>query len=671
MKLSALTTAMTAILGCIAISAHGVAVAQTSSSGVEKAAMDPRVLPGDDFYRYANGAWLQRTIIPSDAMEVGVFSQLSAKVFQREHEILEKESRSPSSKLGAFYASYMDSNIIESKGISPIQSSLDDIEHATDERELMRQMAILQQRGVDGLIDIEVDIDDGRPTNYAVMLRQTRLSLPSSDYYRSQDAHLAAIRSAYLDYLVRLLVLAGQSDARERAQAVLTLDADIAAVELDRGSAFDAATTYHPMTVRALAEDAPGIDWTDYLGALRFGAAQTVVVRHPVPIAGIVKRWSQAPLAVKKDWLLLQTLDFYASYLSSPFDNAQFQFYGKALVGSSQPTPRWRRAVSVVSWRMKDALGRAYVTRYFPPSSKVAAEKLAYSILDAYRTRITQNTWMASSTKAQALQKLAQIKPLVGYPDHWEDDGALVIRRNDLVGNIDRAEQLEYERDVAKLGQTVDRGAWMLSPTVTVGWSNPTARIVAFPAAILQPPLFDPQRDVALNYGAIGVLMAHEFTHQFDNNGRRFDAEGKLRDWWTTQDAARYDAETQKLVRQYDHYEPLQGTHANGKLTLSENIADLGGLVISHDAYLQSLRGQPAPIIDGFSGSQRFFLSYAQMLREVMRPDAERRQLLSNEHSLSELRVDTVRNVTVWYRAFQVAPTEKLYLAPSDRVTVW
>lgn len=661
--------ALTLLLAyAVAAGAHAVPV---QDSGIDRAGMDTRVRPGDNFYRYANGAWIDQARIPPDGTEAGVFSQLGAEVLQREHGILEQLAHDSRSKLGMFYASFMDENVVDAKGLAPIAPVLDAIEHASDGRALMGVMAGLQQRGIDGLIDVDVSVDDGNPGTYAVMLRQPQLSLPSAGYYLSNDKHLTAIRSAYLDYLERLLTLAGRDHARARAQAVLALDADFAAVELNRGAAFDATTTYHPMAAAVLAQRAPGIDWPDYLQALGLGAAGRLVVRHPVPIAAIVKRWSQAPLPVRKDWLLLQTLDHYAGDLSSPFDDARFVFYGRSLLGEGQPSPRWQRGVSLIAWRMKDALGKAYVERYFPPSSKAAAEHLAQSILAAYRMRIARNTWMAPATRAQALQKLASIKPLIGYPDHWQDDSGLVIVRDDLIGNIDRAEQLDYERSLARLGKPVDRGEWLLSPTVTVGWSNPITRIVAFPAALLQPPLFDPKADAAANYGAIGVLMAHEFTHQFDNNGRHYDAQGRLRDWWTREDSARYGVQTDKLVEQYDRYEPLPGLHANGRLTLSENIADLGGVVISHDAYRQSLGGRSATVIDGLSGEQRFFLGYAQMSRQVMREDAVRRQVLSNEHSLSALRVDTVRNLDAWYRAFNVTQGEKLYLPPQDRVIIW
>ncbi|WP_243048789.1 M13 family metallopeptidase [Dyella sp. RRB7] len=667
MKRTVYTKAVTGVLALlVCATAAATAAMATQGSGIDRSGMDAHVRPGDDFYRYANGAWLDQARIPPDDIDVGVFSQLSTLVLQRQRDILEQQMRDPASRLGMFYASFMDKSTIDAKGATPIMPALDAIMHAPDDQALMRVMAGLQQRGIDGLVDVDVSVDDGNPTAYTVMLRQAPLSLPSPNYYLSGDAHLAAVRVGYRDYLERLLGLAGQGNTRARAQAVLALDADFAAVELDRGAAFDATTTYHPMTATALARQAPGIDWPGYLQALKLDAAGTLVVRHPAPIAAIVKRWSQATLSVHKDWLLLRTLDHYARYLSAPFDDAQFAFYGRALQGTSQPSPRWRRGVSLTAWRMKDALGKAYVERYFPPASKTAAERLAQSILAAYRVRITQNSWMAQATKAQALQKLASIKPLVGYPDHWQDDGDLVVARDDLIGNIDRAEQLDYERSLAKLGKPVDRGEWLLSPTVTVGWSNPVTRIVAFPAALLQPPLFDPQADAAVNYGAIGVLMAHEFTHQFDNNGRHYDAQGRVSDWWTKDDSARYDAQADKLVKQYDSYEPLPGLHANGKLTLSENIADLGGVVISHDAYRQSLGGRAATVIDGLSGEQRFFLGYAQMSREVMR-----RQVLSNEHSLSALRVDTVRNLDAWYRAFNVAPGEKLYLSPPQRVTIW
>lgn len=654
-----------------AIAAWGTPAFAASLLAIDVDGMDRTVAAGDDFYRYANGHWLAMTDIPSDKSQVGAFDQLHDIVIQRNKGILEEAASKPSSKLGMLYASYMDEAAIDAKGIAPVRPVLDDIVRARDKRALAVVMARLQRKGVDGLVNLGIELDDARPDAYAVTLAQPELGLPSKAYYLGTDEQAAHTRGAYVAYLSQLLGLAGEADGAARAQAVLDFETTLSAAELDRQAAHDPTVNYNPESPAQLARQSPGIEWTPYLDALGVGAARRLVVRHPASIAAATRLWAQAPLEVLKDWLRIRALDHYAPYLSAPFVDAQFAFDGKVLAGVSTIRPRWQRGVSMVTRRMGDALGHAYVDQYFPPSAKAAGERLAASILAAYRTRIEQNTWMDAGTKAKALEKLASLKPMVGYPDTWRDYSGVVLSRGDLTGNVDRLEMLDYDHELAKLGKPADRSEWMLPPVTSGGWANPVARVIVFPAASLQPPLFDPQADPAVNYGAIGVIMGHEFTHQFDNNGRRYDASGRLSDGWTKQDAARFETQADRLVAQYDRYEPLPGLHANGRLTLNENIADLGGLVLSHDAYVQSLGGHPAPVIDGLSGEQRFFLSYAQMSRSKTRDPELRQELLSEEHSIDPLRVDNMRNVDAWYAAFDVRPGQKLYLPPADRVHIW
>lgn len=659
------------VLVSLITSATTFAASTIAASRIDQRGMDRSIAPGDDFYRFANGHWIDTTSIPADKVQIGVFDQLHDLVAERNHGILEQAEKDPSSKLGAFYASFMDEEAINADGLKPIQSTLDAIIHAKDKQALAMVMAQLQREGIDGLVDLGVEIDAAHPHAYAVTFAQPSLSLPSRDYYLSSDKHIAQIRSAYLIYLARLLTLAGHGKAQVEAQTALDFETSIARSELDRTSAHDATTTYHPVAPRQLATQSPGIDWSSYLSALGVGAQSRIVVRHPSAISAAAKLWGNAPLPQLKDWLLTHTLDHYAPYLSKPFVDAQFTFSGKTLTGAQQIRPRWQRGASLVSSRMGDALGHAYVSRYFSPSAKVAGERLASSILAAYRLRIEQNTWMAPETKTKALEKLSSLKPLIGYPDKWRDYSALMIKRDDLIGNIDRAERFDYDYALAKLGTEVDRGEWIFPPTRSGGWANPVARVIVFPAASLQPPFFDPNGDPALNYGAIGVIMGHEFTHQFDNNGRHYNAQGELSDWWTKDDSQRFEIAAARLVKQYDQYEPLPGLHANGRASLNENIADLGGLVISHEAYVLSLAGKPAPVLDGFTGDQRFFLSYAQMSRSKVRDDALRQQILGDEHSIDPLRVDNMRNIDAWYAAFSVKSGQRLYLQPADRVVIW
>ncbi|MBB6187517.1 M13-type metalloendopeptidase [Rhodanobacter sp. MP7CTX1] len=659
--------------GVAVLSAPAAALTAPSAgtSGIDESGMDRSVAPGNDFYRFANGRWLDTASIPRDKTDIGVFDQVHDVISRRNYDILEQAKRDPSSKIGAFYASFMDEAAANANGIKPIQPTLNAILQAKDKRELAVVMAGLQHLGVDGLINLGIEIDDAHPKAYTVTLAQPALGLPSKDYYLLPDARLKQTRDAYRAYLSRLLVLAGQPNAQPRAQSVFELEKSMASPELDRAAAHEATAIYHPVTPAQLPQNAPGMDWRVYLDALGVGAETRFVVRHPAPVAAMAKLWNSAPLPILKDWLYVHTLDHYAPFLSSPFVDAQFDFSGRALSGAQELRPRWQRGVSLISHRMGDALGKVYVARYFPPSAKAEGEQLAASILAAYRVRIEKNVWMAPDTKAKALQKLSSLKPMVGYPDKWRDYSGLVVKRGDLTGNVDRAESFDYDHELAKLGTIVDRGEWMLPPTTPGGWANPVSRVIVFPAASLQQPIFDPDADPAVNYGALGVIMGHEFSHQFDDNGRHYDANGKLADWWTKDDSLRFNAAADRLVAQYDHYEPLPGVHAKGRATLNENIADLGGLVISHDAYIQSLAGKPAPLIGGLTGEQRFFLSYAQMSRSKGHDDALRQQILGDEHSIDPLRVYSMRNIDAWYSAFSVNPGQKLYLRPIDRVNIW
>lgn len=646
-------------------------VAATELSGIDVHGMDKSTPPGEDFYGFANGAWLKSATIPNEKSSIGVFDDLHDKVMQRNKEILEAAIHDPSSKLGVLYASYMDEATVDAKGAAPVIPVVKAIEGARSKAELDRVMAALQREGVDGLVDFGIELDDKRPTAYAVTLAQPALGLPSKAYYSRTDEQSQDARVAYVSYMTKLLALVGQPNAESRAHAILQFETTLAASELDRDAAHDPATTYHPVSPLALVTQSPGVDWPSYLQGLGLSATHRFVVRHPSSIASASRLWRDAPLDVLKDWLLVRSVDHYAPFLSKPFVDAHFALHGQALSGAPLNRPRWQRGVSMVSRRMGDALGHAYVAQYFPPSAKAAGEKLAASILAEYRIHIQQGEWMTPATKAKALTKLAALRPLVGYPDKWRDYSGLTLNKDDLVGNIDRTERLDYDHELSKLGKPVDRGEWMLPPVTTGGWANPVARVIVFPAASLQPPLFDPNADAAANYGAIGVIMGHEFTHQFDNNGRKYDADGQLKDWWTEKDSRQFQIQAERLVAQYDKYEPLPGLHANGRMTLNENIADLGGLVLSHDAYLASLGGSPAPVIEGMSGDQRFFLAYAQMSRSKTREEALRQQLLSDEHSIDALRVANMRNIDAWYSAFGVQPGQKLYLDEADRVKIW
>jgi putative endopeptidase len=453
--------------------------------------------------------------------------------------------------------------------------------------------------------------------------------------------------------------------------AVLAFETRLAQAHWDLQDRRDAVKTYNRWAMSELDEKAGGFDWRPYLARLGFAQQATLVVNEPSALVGEAQAWDATDLPVLRDWLTLRVLRAYAPYLSTAYVEADFQFYGEVLSGTPQNRPRWKRGVALVSGLMGDDVGRTYVARYFPPQSKAAADELVSNLIAAYRRRLALTPWMAPETRLKAVAKLDGFKPMIGYPDRWRDYRRLRIVSTDLVGNIARAEAFEHRRNLGKLGQRVDRGEWLFPPMATNGWANQKMNTIVFPAALLQAPLFDANADPAVNYGGIGVVIGHEISHHFDDQGRKYDAAGRLNAWWTNADVVQFKAVTDKLVAQYDAYEPLPGLHANGARTLSENLADLAGLSVSLDAYQASITTGAAPVLSGFSGEQRFFLAYAQISREKVREAAMRQHIIADEHAPGTLRVNEFRNLDAWYRAFDVMPGRLLYLRPEDRVRVW
>ncbi len=645
--------------------------AQLGAFGIDQGGMDTTVKPGDDFYRYVNGTWQDKTTIPADRSSYGMFHALQDLSLQRTRGILEEAQKQPGSKIGDFYASFMDEAAVNAKGAEPVKPWLAEIAAAGDKTALATEMAKLSRMGVSDLFGIYIGQDDKHPDRYIVTLRQSGLGMPDRDYYLKDSAKLEETRTAYKAFLAKLLTLIGEPNAEARANAVYEFEKTLATAHWDNVKSRDADLTYNIWSADDFAAQAPGFPWSSYAAAAGVDGQQGYLVAQPSAITGEAKAFADTPLAVLKDYATLKVLDSYAAYLSKPFDDANFHFYGTVLSGTPEQRPRWKRAVSTVDDNMGEAVGKIYVAEYFPPEAKAAADELVRNIIAAMGARIDKLDWMAPATKAKAHEKLAAFTPKIGYPDTWRDYSALRIDRDDLVGNVARASAFEYQRKLNQLGGPIDRGEWFMTPMTINAYANPTMNEIVFPAAILQPPFFDPDADPAVNYGGIGAVIGHEISHHFDDQGRKYDKNGALHDWWTPEDVTRFKAFTDQLVAQYDAYEPLPGLHIKGELTLGENIADLAGLTVALDAYHRSLGGKPAPVIDGTTGDQRFYEGWAQVWRTKYREPALRAQLISNPHSPGEQRTATVRNLDAWYKAFDVTPGEKMYLTPEQRVRIW
>ena len=641
------------------------------SFGVDLAGRDTAVQPGDDFFDYAGGGWYARTEIPADKAAYGMFNVLDDLSRERTRVILDAAAKQPGDKIGDFYTSFMDQAAIDAKGIAPVKPWLDRIAAAKTKDQLVATMAELQRQGVGGLVGMGVGQDDKAPDTYVVGLYQGGIGLPDRDYYLKDDPKLAAIRTAYQAYQAQMLGIAGQPDAAARAAAVFGMEKALATAHWTRIESRDADKTYNQWTPADFTAKAPGFPWAKFLTDLGAPQQRFYLVSQPSALTGEAKVFADAPLPVLQDFLRLRVLRALAPYLASNVDQANFAFYSTTLRGVPQQEPRWKRGVGLVSSSMGEAIGEQYVAQYFPPESKAAADSLVKNVIAAMGARLDKLEWMAPETKVKARAKLAAFTPKIGYPDKWRDYSTLQIQRGDLVGNVARANVFEFERDLKKLGQPIDRGEWGMTPMTINAYANPTMNEIVFPAAILQPPFFDPKADPAVNYGGIGAVIGHEISHHFDDQGRKYDPTGKLADWWTPRDIEQFKRFTDALVAQYDAYEPLAGQHIQGGLTLGENIADLAGLTVALDAYHRSLNGKPAPLIDGTTGDQRFYMGWAQVWRTKSREPALRSQLLSDPHSPGHYRVLTVRNLDPWYKAYGAKAGQKMYLPPEQRVKIW
>jgi len=652
--------------------------AATLSSGLDPANMDKKVRAQDDFYEYINGHWLATTPIPADKSGYGAFDALYDKSIENLRSIIENAQKSPQNagerKVGDLYASFMDEARLEALGTKPLQSELARIDAIKNSSDIAAQIAHNGMVGVDAPFGGFVHQDNKDSTKYLVDFGQSGLGLPDRDYYlKDDDAKLKGIREQYLGHVERMLKLSGDANAKSDAADVLALETSLAKVQWTKVENRDPIKGYNKVMITDLDGVAPGFDWKTLLADAHVtGKVDYVNISQPSYFKGMAELIKSTPLPVWKTYFRWHLLHASAPYLNKAFVDENFAFYGTALRGTPQNRVRWKRGVRVVEGSMGEQLGQVYVTRYFPAESKARVTQLVQNLLAAYKQSIDKLDWMSPETKQQAQAKLSQYMLKLGYPDKWRDYSALKIDRNDLLGNVERANEFEYNRNINKLGKPIDRAEWGMTPQTVNAYYNPELNEIVFPAAILQPPFFDPKADDAVNYGAIGAVIGHEISHGFDDQGSQYDGAGNLHDWWTKDDHAAFAAKTKALVAEYNAFEPVKGYHINGELTLGENIADNSGVAIAYKAYKISLGGKPAPVIDGMTGEQRFYAGFAQAFREKARDNAMIEQIKSDPHSIPVDRVlGAVVNQPGFYEAYDVKPGDKMYVAPDKRVIIW
>jgi putative endopeptidase len=642
--------------------------------GFDVSGMDRSASPGTDFYEYANGNWAARTVIPEDRSRFGSFDLLTELSEARVHAILNDAAAGTlhdpeAAKIGAAYRSFMDEARTNTLDFKPLARQLATIRSLKDRRSVAAVMGRQNTEDFPSIFDLFIAQDAKAPDRYAVELNAGGLGLPDRDYYLKPA--FAQKKAAYQKYVQQLLGMIGWHDPVGSAQAILDFEGELAQASWTRAERRDRNKTYNPVTLGELQSLAPGFDWAAFLKPSGLPRVDRFIVITNTAFPTYSQIFAATPLPTLRAWLAFRLTDDSAPYLSQRFVDARFEFRSKSLAGQPEQRLRWKRGVAFVNGVLGEAVGRVYVARYFPPQAKASIDTLVANLRIALKTRIENLDWMTPDTKAKALEKLSRFTVKIGYPSQWRDYGAYRVG-SDLLSNRRGADAFEWHREVVRLNQPVDRTEWGMTPQTVNAYYAYANNEVVFPAAILQPPFFDPAADAAVNYGGIGVTIGHEISHGFDDQGRKSDGAGVLTDWWTEQDSSRFKTQAARLGSQFSAFEPFPGVHVNGDLTMGENIGDLGGVSLALDAYHASLQGQAAPIIDGITGEQRFFLSFAQTWRSKQRDDALRNQVVSDPHSPDRYRVNgTIRNVAGWYSAFDIKPGDPLYLAPEDRVHIW
>ena len=649
-------------------------------SGIELDERDLTLHPGDDLYRHMNGRWMGRSTIPNDKSRYGAFTVLSEEAEKAVLDIIESQQGQPegseAKKVGDLYRSFMNEDRIEEAGFAPLQIILAPLlqQEVGDREWLIRQMGVLEKQGVSGVFDIFIDNDPGNPDRYILFVEQGGLSLPDESYYRLDE--FEDIRSAFELHVARVFELVGLDEAPARALGVMEVEKTFASSHWDNVRSRDAEATYNVWSKDQLEKSLASFPlhaWSSEVG-LPDSALMDVVIRQPSFVEDLSGHLEQLAPELLRDWLVWRTIMAFSPYLPSEMVEAHFDFFGRTLSGTLELRARWKRGVSFVESVMGEAVGKLYVERHFPPESKGQMDELVQRLLDAYRHSILDLEWMGPETKRRALEKLDTFRPKIGYPKKWRDYSSLQISPDNLLGNVVESNRFEFARELSKLGKPIDRDEWFMTPQTVNAYYNPGFNEIVFPAAILQYPFFEPNRDAASNYGAIGAVIGHEIGHGFDDQGSRFDGEGRLHNWWTEDDRAAFEARTSRLIEQFNALSPkdLPGHFVNGELTIGENIGDLGGLAIAWKAYLLSLGEQEPPFIDGLSAAERFFLSWAQSWKLMSRPEEALRLLHTDPHAPAEFRCNQIaRNLDLFYEAFGVTEENELWLAPEQRVTIW
>ena len=662
------------------------AAVQPPTAGIVPASMDTSVKPGDDFYSYANGMWMKNTPIPDDRASIGADYIADKERERQTRELLDAilKSNPPAgsndAKIASYYKAYVDTDAIDKAGIAPAKADLDAIAAIADRKQLSAMIGRTLRADTDplnatnfqteNLFGIFVTQALNRPGEVMPYLMQGGIGLPEREYYLSKDPEMAKLRGQYRDYVERILQLASYAVAPQATARIIALETKIALAHAARAESEDFSKGAAVWTRAELEKNAPGIDWTALLDGAQLATVKAFDAYHSRAIPKLAALVASEPLQAWKDWLAFHTLNQNSNVLPQAFRDASFAFNGTALSGTPKQRPRDQRAMNAVSGALQDAVGKAYVDKYFPAEAKAEVQKMVGEIKAAFAARVQAIDWMAPATKQEALKKVETIVVGVGYPDSWRDYSSLEIG-SDAYANQKNAGLFEYRHQIAKIGKPMDRGEWWMPAQLVNAVNLPVQNALNFPAAILQRPFFDPKADAAFNYGAIGGVIGHEISHSFDNNGALFDSSGLLRNWWTPSDFERFAQAGRKLAAEFDSYEALPGLHVNGKLTLGENIADDAGLAAAYEAYHRSLGGKEAPVIDGFTGDQRFFIAFAQSWASKVREATLRQIIATDGHAPPNFRAQTVRNVDAWYTTFNVQPGQKLFLAPDARVRVW
>ena len=652
---------------------------QVELSGIDKSNFDTSVRPQDDFYQYVNGTWLEETKMPADKSRYGSFTILYDENQIKLRDIIEdaadqenKKSGSDVQKVGDFYASFMDSAKIEELGLQPLEEELKLVGSVETWDDLVELFAHYKIIGVQRPFTYWVNQDDKNSEEYILFFNQSGLGLPDRDYYFTEGEKFEDIRTKYVEYLTKILELAKDENADEIAHRVMEMEKALAENHWTRVENRDSEKTYNKFEVRKLSGLSPKFNWDLFFNKAGIAKAKNVIVRQPSYLASFSNVLSKYSVDDWKNYSKAKLISGFAAELSQDFVDARFDFYGKTLRGTEVNRPRWKRAVSAVNGSLGEILGKVYVEKYFKPEAKERMVKLVDNLILSMQDRINKVDWMSEDTKVEALAKLKKFNAKIGYPNKWKDYSKLVVKPDELVLNTMRSAEVEYRREMNKLGKPIDREEWGMTPQTVNAYYNPSMNEIVFPAAILQPPFFNMKADDAVNYGGIGAVIGHEITHGFDDQGRKYDGDGNMREWWTKEDSERFDERAQVVIDQYSAFVPIDTLHINGELTLGENIADIGGLTVSYNAYQLSLDGKEPPVLNGFTGNQRVFIGWAQVWRMIARDEYLRNQVLTDPHSYGKYRViGVMNNLSEFYEAFNVKEDDGHYLPEDERVKIW